>query len=95
VPGNSVQGFLSEDEHYQKRAKSFYTKQHSNPSGLIVFSYGENINIDILQRFQSVKAPWYIDNYRILEDLQINILFSEIKKWSAKYIGKLEDPLMH
>jgi hypothetical protein len=54
-------------------------------------------NIEILQRFQSktlrsiLNAPWYINNHRIYEDLQMNTVFSEIKKRSTKCLSKLEN----
>jgi hypothetical protein len=49
-----------------------------------------NFNIEILQRFQSktlrsiLNAPWYINNHRIHEDLQMNEVLSQIKKWNTK-----------
>jgi hypothetical protein len=46
-----------------------------------------NSNIQILLRFQSktprpiLNAPWY----RIHEDLQMNTVLNEIKKWNTQY----------
>jgi hypothetical protein len=54
-------------------------------------------NIESLQRFQSktlrstLNAPWYINNHRIHEDLQMNTVLSGIKKWNTKYLRKLEN----
>jgi hypothetical protein len=54
-------------------------------------------NIEILKRFQSetlrsiLNAPLYINNHRIHEDLQMNTVLSEIKKWNTKYLRKLEN----
>jgi hypothetical protein len=51
----------------------------------------------ILQRFQSktlrsiLNAPWYVNDHRIHEDLQMNTVLSEIKMWSAKYLSRLEN----
>jgi hypothetical protein len=36
-----------------------------------------------------LNAPWYINNHRTHEDLQMNTLLSEIKKWNIKYLRKL------
>jgi hypothetical protein len=36
-------------------------------------------------------APWYVNNHRIHEDLQMNTMLSEIKKWNTKYLRKLEN----
>jgi hypothetical protein len=38
-----------------------------------------------------LNAPWYINNHRIHEDLEMNTVFSEIKKWNTKYLNKLEN----
>jgi hypothetical protein len=57
-----------------------------------LWEIASNSNIEILRRFQSetrrsiLNAPWYINNHRIHEDLQMNTVLSEIKKWSAKYL---------
>jgi hypothetical protein len=64
--------------------------------GIQLWGTASNSNIEILQRFQSktlraiLNASWYINNSRIHEDLQINTVKSEIKKWSGKYLNKLE-----
>jgi hypothetical protein len=56
-----------------------------------------NSNNEILQRFQSktlrsiVNAPWYINNHRIHEDLQMNTVLSKIKEWNTKYLRILEN----
>jgi hypothetical protein len=56
-----------------------------------------NSNTKIPQRFQSntlrsiLNAPWYINNHRIHEDLQMNTVLSEIKKWNTNYLRKLEN----
>jgi hypothetical protein len=69
-----------------------------NPYGPMEFSYGGQPPIpkfEILQSFQSktirsiLNAPWYINNHRIHEDLQMNTVLSEIKKWNTKYLRKL------
>jgi hypothetical protein len=52
---------------------------------------------EILQRFQLkilrsiLNAPLYVNNHRIHEDLQINTVLSETKKWTTKYLRKLEN----
>jgi hypothetical protein len=38
-----------------------------------------------------LNTPSYINNYRINEDLQMNTVHREIKKWSGKYLNKLEN----
>jgi hypothetical protein len=66
--------------------------------GIQLWGTASNSNIEILQRFQSktlrsiLNAPWYINNHRIHEDLQMNTVLSEIKKWNTKYLRKLEKP---
>jgi hypothetical protein len=35
--------------------------------------------------------PWCVNNHRIHENLQINTVLSEIKKWNTKYLRKLEN----
>jgi hypothetical protein len=56
-----------------------------------------NSNIEILQRFQSktlrsiLNPPRYINNHRIHEDLHMNTVLSEIKKWNTKYLRNLEN----
>jgi hypothetical protein len=53
--------------------------------GIQLWGTASNSSIEILQRFQSktlrviLNAPWYINNSRIHEDLQINTVKSEIK----------------
>jgi hypothetical protein len=37
-----------------------------------------------------MNAPWYINNHRIHEDLQMNAVLGEIKKWNTKYLRKLK-----
>jgi hypothetical protein len=38
-----------------------------------------------------MNAPWYANNHRIREDLQMNIVLSEIKKWTNKHLSKPEN----
>jgi hypothetical protein len=77
-------------------SKLLLYKQYSNPHGPIEFRYGDSI-----QRFQSktlrsiLNAPWSINNHRIHEELQMNTMLSEIRKQNAKYLSKVENPLMH
>jgi hypothetical protein len=65
--------------------------------GIQLWGTASNSNIEILQHFQSkilrpiLNAPWYINNHRIHDDLQMNTVFSVIKKWNAKYLRKLEN----
>jgi hypothetical protein len=60
--------------------------------GTQLYGTASNSNIGILQRFQSkalrsvLNAPWYINNHRIHEDLQMNTVLSEIKEWKTKYL---------
>jgi hypothetical protein len=86
------------DQHYQQKANSSYTKQYSNPYGPMEFRYvgtASNYSLEILHHFQSktllsiLYATWYINSHRINEDLQVNAVLSDIKKWSAKYLSKL------
>jgi hypothetical protein len=62
---------------------------------LLQYKAVSNSNIEILQRFQSkalrsiLNEPWYMNNHRIHEDLEINTVLSGIKKCSAKYLSKL------
>jgi hypothetical protein len=64
--------------------------------GIELWGTASNSNIKIFQLFQSknlrffLNAPWYINNHRIHDDLQTNIMLSEIIKWIAEYIIKLE-----
>jgi hypothetical protein len=59
--------------------------------GIQLWRKSSNSNIKNLQRFQSkillsiLKAPWYINNNRIHEDLQMNTVISEIKKWNTSH----------
>jgi methionine salvage enolase-phosphatase E1 len=63
--------------------------------GIQTWSTASNSYIEILQRFQSktprsvLNAPWYINNHRVHEDLQMDTMLSEIKKWNTKYLAKL------
>jgi hypothetical protein len=65
--------------------------------GIQLWKTVANCNIEILQRFQSktlrsvLNAPWNINNHRIHEDLQMNTVLSEIKKWNTKCLRKLEN----
>jgi hypothetical protein len=49
-----------------------------------------NSNIEILQSFQSktlqsiLNSPWYINNHRIHEELQMSTMLSEIKRLNTK-----------
>jgi hypothetical protein len=53
--------------------------------------------MEILQPLQSkilrsiLNAPWFINNHRIHEDLQMNTALSEMKKWNTRYLRKLEN----
>jgi hypothetical protein len=38
-----------------------------------------------------LNAPWYMNIHMIHEDLQMNTVRSEIKKWNTKYLNKLEN----
>jgi hypothetical protein len=38
-----------------------------------------------------LNAPWYIKDHGIHEDLQMNTVHGEIKKWNTKYLRKLEN----
>ena len=54
-------------------------------------------NINIIQRFQSkflrklVQAPWYVRNDVIHNDTKVPSVIEEVKKYSTKYIKKLEN----
>jgi hypothetical protein len=56
-----------------------------------------NSNIEILHSFCSktlqsiLNTPWYTKNHMIHENLQMNTVLSEIKKWNTKYLRKLEN----
>jgi hypothetical protein len=57
--------------------------------GIQLWGTDSNSNIEILQRFKSktlrsiLNSPWYINNPRIHEDLRMNTVLSEIKKWNT------------
>jgi hypothetical protein len=59
-----------------------------------------NSKIEILQWFQCktlrsiLKAPWFINSHRFHEDLQINTVLTEIKKWNTKNLRTLENYTM-
>jgi hypothetical protein len=65
--------------------------------GIQLWGTASNSNIEILQRFQSktlryfLNAPWYINNHRIREGLQMNTVLSEMKMCSSRYLSKLEN----
>jgi hypothetical protein len=56
-----------------------------------------NSDTEILQRFQSktlrsiLNAPCYTNSHRIDEDLQMNTVLSEIKKWNTRYLRKSQN----
>lgn len=69
-----------------------------------VWSYGiqlwgttSNSNLEILQRYQSktlrliVNAPWFVSNKRIHKDLDIPLVIDEIKKFSTRYLKRLNN----
>jgi hypothetical protein len=53
--------------------------QHRNPPALSI------------QDFLINSERTLVNNHRIHEDLQMNTVLSEIKKWSTKYLRKLEN----
>jgi hypothetical protein len=59
------------------------------------FSYGGQPQIPTMKSFRTLRfilnAPWYINNQSFHEDLQMNTVLSEIKKWNTKYLRKLEN----
>jgi hypothetical protein len=65
--------------------------------GIQLWETASNSNIEILQRFQSqalrsiLNAPSYINSHRIHEDLQMNTVLSDIRKWNTKYLRKSEN----
>jgi hypothetical protein len=67
--------------------------KHTWTYGIQLWGTAPKSNIEILQCFQSktlryiLNAPWYINNHRIHEDLQMITVLSEIK-WNAKYFRK-------
>ena len=71
-------------------------KQFWSPYGLQLWSVAAKSNIDIIQRFQSKilrmfsHAPWYVRNYPIHSDLNINTVLEEIRKSSANYLLRLQ-----
>jgi hypothetical protein len=88
------------EQHYQWKVNYDYTKQCSGPSGLNgirLCGTASNSNIEMLQRFRSktlrsvLNTPWYVNNSRIHEDLQTNTVESGTRKWSEKYLKKLEN----
>jgi hypothetical protein len=53
---------------------------------------GEQPPIPTSKTLRSIlNAPWYINKHRIYEDLQMNTVLSEIKKWNTNYLRKLEN----
>lgn len=69
--------------------------------GIQLWGTASKSSINILQRFQSktlrtiTKAPWYVNNNIIHEDLNIPTVQGEIKKWSEKYLEKLNQHPNH
>lgn len=63
--------------------------------GIQLWGVASNSNIEILQRFQSkvlrciVDAPWFVPNFVIQRDLNMNSVKEEIKKHSVKYSDRL------
>jgi ribosome-binding ATPase YchF (GTP1/OBG family) len=49
------------------------------------------MEFEILQHSQSktLRPILYLNNHRMHDDLQINTVLSEIKKWDTKYLRKL------
>jgi hypothetical protein len=64
--------------------------------GIQLWGSASTSNINIIQRFQSkflrliLKAPWYIRNDVIHNDTKIPTVNDEVKRFSHKYIVKLE-----
>jgi hypothetical protein len=65
--------------------------------GIQLWATATNSIIEILQCFQFkilrsiLHAPWNIKNHRNHEDIEMNTVLSEIKKWNTKYVRKLEN----
>lgn len=63
--------------------------------GIQLWGTASTSNIEILQRFQSktlrsiTNAPWYVPNDLIHKDLEVNMVKSEIAKFSEKYQDRL------
>jgi hypothetical protein len=93
-----MNGYLEGNQHYQQKATPIQssTQTHMDLWNSAVGD-ASNSNTEILQRFQFntlrsiLNAPWYINTHRTDEDLQINTVLSEIKKWNTKYLRKLEN----
>lgn len=64
--------------------------------GIQLWGTASNSNIEILERFQSkilramTGAPYFIPNSEIREDVKVNTVKSEVVKFSAKYLKRLE-----
>jgi hypothetical protein len=57
--------------------------QHQNPPVLSIQDYPIHSERTLVHR--------YINNHRIHEDLQMNTVISDTKKWNIKYLRKLEN----
>lgn len=65
--------------------------------GIQLWGTASSSNLEILQRFQNkvmrmiCNAPYYVPNFIIERDLEVNTIREEIKKTSAKYAERLEE----
>ena len=65
--------------------------------GIELWGTASNSNIEILQRFQSkvlrsiTKAPFYVTNKNLHQDLKIPFIKEEIRKFSSSYLGRLSN----
>jgi hypothetical protein len=70
----------------------------SSTSGIQLCGTTSSSNIEILYRFQSKtlrsipNAPWYLNNHRIHDDLQMNTVLSEIKKVECQIRKEIRKP---
>jgi hypothetical protein len=84
----------SEGQHYRQKANSSYTKQYSNPYGLMEFSCGGQPPIPKSKSSSAfsprLSDPFWI-HHRIHDGLQSNTALSEVKKWNTKHLRKLEN----
>jgi hypothetical protein len=73
----------------QRSAQTHLDLRHS------AMGTASNSNIEILSvsnhSLSGLSAPWYINNPRIHGDLQMNTAKREIRKWSDKFLNKVEN----
>jgi hypothetical protein len=64
--------------------------------GIQLWRCTKQSNTNMIQRFQNkvlrhmVIAPWYIRNYDLYRDLQVDVVSNEIQRFAQKHEGRLQ-----